>query len=122
MEVSVELTPFACGGCGGVYAISEPYRQECYEKGTSWTCPYCKGDWGYSKFNRHKALTDEIAAQKRALLAEQSRLENERRYHASTRERLERTEAQRRAEKAAKTKLRKKLGCDTGAGSAGGGT
>lgn len=109
MDVAVELTPISCGGCGGVYAISEPYRQHCYETAESWTCPYCKTSWGYSKNNRHKELTDKIAAQDRAISNWKQSLEIEQRHHNATRDRLERTEAQRRAEKAAKTKLRKKL-------------
>lgn len=61
MYRSVELTTMNCGECGGTYAINERYRQQCYDKGTSWTCPYCECGWGYAANNgRHAALKREL--------------------------------------------------------------
>lgn len=40
IAVTVELTQFSCGECGGTYAINERYRQQKHDKGGGWTCPY----------------------------------------------------------------------------------
>lgn len=48
LELAVSLTSIDCGECGGTYAINERYRKQCSDLGRSWTCPYCKTDWGYS--------------------------------------------------------------------------
>lgn len=56
ISISVNLTEFSCGECGGVYAINERYRLQRYEKGGFWHCPYCQCSWGYceSEVDRQK--------------------------------------------------------------------
>lgn len=60
IERTVELSIVNCGECGGSYAINARYRSQCRDKGTGWTCPYCKCSWGYYKNNRHKDLEDQL--------------------------------------------------------------
>lgn len=57
----IELTTINCGECGGSYAINERYRQQRYEEGNGWNCPYCRVSWGYFENNRHKKLKRELA-------------------------------------------------------------
>lgn len=59
MTVYETLTKISCGECGGVYAIGERFRQECYQQGKSWTCPYCKCGWGYSNDSENEKLKRE---------------------------------------------------------------
>ena len=62
MNVTVELTKMECGCCSGVYAISERFREKCYEEGKSWTCPYCKVGWGYENNNSLKIKNEKTIA------------------------------------------------------------
>jgi hypothetical protein len=87
LQVTVELTQFNCGICGGTYAINERYRRHKQEHSGFWHCPYCQGSWGYGK--------GEIDQVKEALEAERRRLQA-----ALSRENEER---------AAKEKLARKL-------------
>lgn len=64
IQVTVELTEINCGECGGTYAINERYRQQKYQKGESWTCPYCKTGWGYSGNSENEKLKRELAAER----------------------------------------------------------
>lgn len=86
LQVSVELTPINCGQCGGTYAINERYREQQYQKGGSWTCPYCKVGWGYGGNSENEKLRRELAAERQRMAAALAR-ENEQRME---RERLER--------------------------------
>ena len=45
MDVLTTLRKVQCGGCGGVYAISENYYIKKQETGGFWTCPYCNSRW-----------------------------------------------------------------------------
>lgn len=65
IQVTVELAEINCGTCGGVYAINERFRKECHDYGKSWTCPYCKGSWGYSNNNELSRLKAELESEKR---------------------------------------------------------
>lgn len=77
IQVTVELTEINCGACGGTYAINERYRQQKYQKGESWTCPYCRASWGYSGNSENEKLRRELAAEtkrKEAALARENEL------------------------------------------------
>lgn len=96
------LTVINCGECGGIYALNERYRRKKQEVGESWTCPYCKCGWGYSNSSENERL-------KRELQQEQERTLRERQRHDQTKAELRETERRRRAEKGAKTKLKKRV-------------
>lgn len=66
--VSVVLAEINCGKCGGVYAISERYRQHKYDRGGTWHCPYCQTSWGYTE--------SEVQRLERALEAKRRREAN----------------------------------------------
>ena len=85
LAVTVTLTQINCGQCGGTYAINERYRQQKYEEGKTWTCPYCRTGWGYEK-GENPQLREQVEAERRRLQAALSR-ENEER---AAKERLER--------------------------------
>ncbi len=48
LTVSTDLRTVECGSCGGVYAVSKRYYQQCYEQGLSWNCPYCQRGCGWA--------------------------------------------------------------------------
>lgn len=102
-ESTRTFTVIDCGSCGGSYALSKRFVDERYKYGGHWTCPYCKCGWGYSKENTELAREKE-----RANKAERSR---DHAWDAARKERENhrRTEARRRAEKAAKTRLKNKI-------------
>ena len=63
IDVTVELTEFVCGECGGVYAISERFRKQCQDKGNrGWRCPYpdCNTTWGYYGKTEAEKLQDQL--------------------------------------------------------------
>lgn len=99
VQVTVTLTEINCGCCGGTYAINERYRQQKYEKGETWTCPYCNASWGYSGRGENERLKRELegertrklaaldranAAEAAALKAEKSKARLEKRIRAGT--------------------------------------
>lgn len=86
IQVTVVLTEINCGECGGTYAINERYRQTRYEKGESWTCPYCATGWGYTGNSENAKLKRELEAERQRKEAALSR-ENEQR---AAKEKLER--------------------------------
>lgn len=62
---SVELCTVKCGVCGGVYAILEDYREQQWEKGKSWHCPYCEIGWGYAgagEYDRLKKAAEQASS------------------------------------------------------------
>lgn len=74
--VSTVLATVACGECGGVYAISECYRQQKQETGGTWHCPYCQVAWGYvesqvqrleKRLAQERARSDQARARSREL-------------------------------------------------------
>jgi hypothetical protein len=97
---SVELTTITCHKCAGLYALQENWRRKRQDDGGSWNCPYCDVSTCY--------VTTEVQRLKDSLEQEQRRLVNERARHDQTRADLRETEARRRAEKAAKTRLKKR--------------
>lgn len=76
IQVTVELTEINCGECGGTYAINERYRLQKYQKGESWTCPYCRTGWGYSGNSENEKLKRELEAERQRKTAALAR-ENE---------------------------------------------
>lgn len=64
IKMLVTLTEINCGECAGTYAINERYRQQQYQKGGTWTCPYCKTGWGYSGNSENEKLKRELEAEK----------------------------------------------------------
>lgn len=64
IQIEVTLTEMNCGECGGVYAISEPYREQRYKKGEAWHCPYCQCGWGYTGNSENEKLKKELAAER----------------------------------------------------------
>ena len=99
---STMLTTINCGTCGGVYAISERFRREKRDNGGYWNCPYCKCRWGFGE--------SELDRVRKELKSETDCLTRERSRHDQTRADRDHKEAQRRAEKAAKTKIQRRVG------------
>lgn len=102
-NATAELCVINCGSCGGTYAINERHRAQCYQEGNSWTCPYCKTGWGYANNNENAQLKKQLELErKRKEWAEQdARRQREDRIAAEHRE---------RAQKAAKTRLKNRIG------------
>lgn len=101
MTVEVELAQISCGCCGGTYAINERFRKKCHEDGTGWTCPYCKTSWGYFNNNENAQLKKQLAEKEAAIARERA-------AHDQTKTELRETEQRRRAEKGAKTRLKRR--------------
>lgn len=97
--VVVTLADINCGCRGGTYAINERFRQQCWQEGKSWTCPYCKTGWGYSNNNENARLKRELEAEKRRKDAALARANEESQRRLKTEHRL-------RAQKGLATKLR----------------
>lgn len=102
IRFDVVLTEINCGECGGTYAINERYREQQYQKGGSWHCPYCQCGWGYANNNENAKLRKELEQTKRNLTFHQNNA-------ASEREAREATERRLTAQKAAKTRLRNRI-------------
>lgn len=100
---NTELTTVNCGECGGVYAILERHRAQCQQKGTGWTCPYCKVDWGFFNNNENARLKRELAEAKRKIEYKDAHLQIMHNENTTL-------EHRRRAEKAAKTRLKNRVG------------
>lgn len=64
----VTFTQINCGECGGTYAINERYREQKWQQGGGWHCPYCSVAWGYFNDN-------ELARTKKALEQQKSNTE-----------------------------------------------
>jgi hypothetical protein len=100
-----ELTVIQCK-CGGVYAIHERFREQKHIEGAGWNCPYCQTGWGYFG---ETALAKEQRLRKEAedrLLRERARADQDK---ARLKEQRDYAKAQTRAQKAAKTKLKKRI-------------
>lgn len=93
-----QLTVMQCGECAGIYAINERYRQSKEEDGTGWNCPYCKCSWGYFGKTKAQKLEEQLTRERASHDQERARL----------RDTISRKESQRRAEKGAKTRLKKR--------------
>lgn len=73
LQIAVTLHEESCGECGGVYAINNVFRDQCYKKGASWTCPYCKCGWGFSGNSENSKLKRSLEEKERELEAERAR-------------------------------------------------
>ena len=62
ITVTTKLDTINCGECGGIYAIQERFRAQCYQEGKSWNCPYCRTGWGYSNNNENAKLKRQLEA------------------------------------------------------------
>lgn len=102
ISVDVVLTEMNCGECGGTYAINERYRQQKYDKGGGWHCPYCQCTWGYFDNNEVSRLEKQLASEKR-------KKETAIRQKLLANEETQRTKNHLRAEKAAKTRLKNRI-------------
>lgn len=64
VEAVTELTTINCE-CGGVYAISERYRDQKHIKGGYWHCPYCMCSWGFFGESRISKLEKELELERK---------------------------------------------------------
>lgn len=63
VSISTELHICTCT-CGGVYAITEAYRANAHKNAGHWTCPYCRGTWGFSESEADRLKSQLAAAEK----------------------------------------------------------
>jgi hypothetical protein len=106
MTFPAELTVMHCGRCGGIYAINERYRQKKEETAGGWHCPYCQNSWGYfgkTEAQRERALRKQAEDR---LIRERAAFDQRAEYLKTQ---ATKAEAKRRAEKGAKTKLKKRI-------------
>lgn len=101
VEATTRLNTILCGECGGVYAISEKYRQTKQQDGGYWSCPYCKCTWGYGE--------SEIDRLKKEMESEKKRTEWAKQDAKNQRERAETAEAKERGQRAAKTRIKNRV-------------
>lgn len=102
IQLSIQLITVHCGVCGGTYAINERYHQKKREECGHWHCPYCECSWGFS--GKTKA---QIEQEKREMVERQ--LEQARAESARMRDERDTAENRRRAEKAAKTRIKNRV-------------
>lgn len=101
VQATAELTTIHCGKCGGIYAIAARYRQEKYNRGGYWHCPYCQCSWGY--------VSSEIDRMKDQLAAKERELESERKRKEWAQQEAKIAERRRRALKAVVTKTKNRI-------------
>lgn len=101
IELTTQFTTINCR-CGGVYALPEVYVNKKHEVGESWNCPFCQVGWGYAGHGRLAGLERQIAGFERQLTRERAQ-------HDQTRAARIHAENRRRAEKGAKTRLKKRI-------------
>lgn len=69
IALAVEFAQINCGECGGVYCITENYRESKEKNSASWHCPYCQTGWGYAGDNSYKAKLEAEKKRHQASLA-----------------------------------------------------
>ena len=99
--LSIDFSTTVCSECGGVYALTTSYENKRKNDGKRWNCPYCQTSYGYSK--------SEVAKLKEQLAKKERELEREATRHNWTKSELQDTEHRRRAEKAAKTRIKNRV-------------
>ena len=99
---AADLTTMVCGGCGGIYAIAEIYRQNKYDSGGYWHCPYCEIPWGYG--------TSAIDSLNKKLTEAQRQVDLERKRTEWAQQEARTTEYRRRVLKGQVTKIKKRIG------------
>jgi len=100
--VTVELSEVNCGECGGTYALNKRYKDQKYQDGGSWNCPYCQCWWGYSQNNENSKLKKQVEILERSKKFAERQAEIARedaRYECNCA----------RAQKAAKTRLKNRI-------------
>lgn len=104
LAISTELDMYIvnCGECGGVYGILEQVREQKHRDGACWACPYCRTRWGYSGKGENARLKRELKQKQRALDIQRKRTE-------WAKEEARHNERRRRAEKAAKTRIKNRI-------------
>lgn len=112
ITVQVGLYVTCCPSCGGTYAISQQFRDDKYERGGGWHCPYCRESLSYRDTEADR-LRKQLADKDAAIARERQRLSQESAAHDQTRAELRDTEARRRAEKGAKTRLKNRINAGT---------
>lgn len=96
IDLATEFKPVTCGECGGTYALPERYVRQKREKGGFWNCPFCRVGWGYTlRESKVSRLERELSRERAA--------------HDQTRADRDYRERRRRAEKAAKTRLKTRI-------------
>ena len=95
VTVTIELEALECHSCGAVYGLVSNFVRVARERGQGhgWHCPHCQASSAFVKGEAERLRGQLAAARDR---------------EASLRADLKRKEAQRRAQKAAATKLRKR--------------
>lgn len=101
ISVNCTLSTKVCASCFATFAIPSRHEQKCSDEGAHWWCPCCGHQWQYGDNHLTRAQKD---------------LEQERRRHETTQrllerrnEQLETSEHRRRAEKAAKTRIKNRV-------------
>lgn len=102
---TVEMQAVHCS-CGGTYQLTAAYYKERQNQGGCWHCPYCSTSWGFPKGSSRleKALATADNERRRRLRDQQWSDQEQARLKSLVRTK----EAQRRAEKGAKTKAKQR--------------
>lgn len=103
---NTQLTEIECGGCAGVYAISEKYRTEKYRQGGYWKCPYCGISWGYGE-GENERLKKQLAQEKHYAEQKQAALRDQLQRAEGKAERMDRRRA---AMKGQVTRIKNRIG------------
>lgn len=104
--VSVTLSQVECCECHGIFAVSKDWEQQRRRDHKLWPCPYCRTNqsWpGESDIDRANRLAKEANDR---LIRERAEHDQER---SRLREQRDAANARTRAEKGAKTKLKKRI-------------
>lgn len=102
LSTAVTMEVWLCGSCGCQFAAPEELIRGRRNAGGSIWCSGCGASYSWGRTEKDR-LRDQI---KRA----EARLARERAAHDQTQAELEQTEFRRRAEKAAKTRLKNRIG------------
>ena len=95
------MTSISCFKCHAVFMVAVRAQERWQDTGDNFWCPYCSQQQHYCESRIQKL--------KNQLKREQNWRQSEIDHHAQTRAELRETESRRRAEKGAKTKLKKRI-------------
>ena len=101
LAFNVKLESMSCGECGGSYALSAKYIAQRRQNGGYWNCPYCKCSWGYGE--------SEVDRLKKEVSEKENQINREQIRTRTAREDAQHQKNKLRAEKGAKTKLKKRI-------------
>ncbi len=96
MNITTSLSVIHCSECNIAFAVDDAVDERWRENGKTFYCPK-----GHSQ-HYGDSVTKQLQREKKRLIAEQAK-------HDQTRAELRETEGRRRAEKGAKTKLKKRI-------------